>query len=96
MTLCMAMAESLGPEVFEQQSRALQNRPDQCDTLRNIQVPTLLLCGEQDGLCPPERHQMMRDLIANAELQIIAGAGHLPTLEQPEQTNAAIQTWLEQ
>ena len=96
LDLCMAMAESLGPEVFEQQSRALQNRPDQCDTLRDIQVPTLVLCGEQDGLCPPERHQMMRDLIANAELQIIAGAGHLPTLEQPEQTNAAIQTWLEQ
>jgi pimeloyl-ACP methyl ester carboxylesterase len=37
----------------------------------------------------------MAALIPNAQLEIIEGAGHLPTLEQPELTNAALVRWLE-
>ena len=37
----------------------------------------------------------MAELISDAQLEIIQGAGHLPTLEQPEVTNAAITRWLE-
>lgn len=94
LDLCMAMAERLGPEVFVRQSRALQHRPDQQDTLRRITVPTLVLCGADDALCPPARHELMRDLIPGAALRVINGAGHLPTLEQPEQTNEALAEWL--
>lgn len=94
LDLCMAMADALGPEVFVQQSRALATRPDQCDALRCVTVPTLVLCGAQDTLCPPERHELMRDLIPTAELRIIEGAGHLPTLERPDETTAALQSWL--
>ena len=94
LDLCMDMAESLGTEVFVSQSRALQQRPDQCETLRHLKLPTLIVCGEHDTLCPLSRHEMMRDLIAGAELSLIPGAGHLPTLEQPERTNAALAAWL--
>jgi pimeloyl-ACP methyl ester carboxylesterase len=94
LDLCMAMAESLGPAVFEDQSNALQNRPDQRNTLSTVRVPTLILCGEDDRLCPLERHQLMHDLIPDSHLDVIPGAGHLPTLEQPERTNAALKSWL--
>ena len=94
LDLCMAMAEALGVDAFTNQSRALQRRPDQCDTLRTVQVPTLILCGAQDTLCPLERHEMMRDLISGARLAVIPGAGHLPTLEQPELTNKELNLWL--
>ncbi len=94
LDLCMAMAEDLGEKVFEEQSRALQQRPDQCDTLRGIKVPALILCGEEDQLCPVERHEMMRDLIPDARLAVIPDAGHLPTLEQPEHTNRVLGKWL--
>ncbi len=94
LDLCMAMAESLGPEVFATQSRALARRRDQCDTLRAVTVPTLILCGEDDALCPVERHELMRDLIPRASLSIIEGAGHLPTLEQPQATTQALAAWL--
>ncbi|MEZ5535617.1 MAG: alpha/beta fold hydrolase [Thiolinea sp.] len=93
---CMAMAESLGPEVFIRQSLALMNRPDQQDTLRKVEIPTLILCGENDSLCPLERHELMQQLIANSQLTLIPGAGHLPTLEQPELTNEALMQWLKQ
>ncbi|MGR3502951.1 alpha/beta fold hydrolase [Pseudaestuariivita sp.] len=92
---CMAMAEALGPEVFVRQSRALQARPDQQVSLKAVRVPTLVLCGEDDGLCPLHRHTLMRDLIPGAVLEVIAGAGHLPTLEQPEKTTQALERWLQ-
>jgi pimeloyl-ACP methyl ester carboxylesterase len=46
-------------------------------------------------LCPVSRHELMAKLIPDARLEIIEGAGHLPTLEQPELTNAALARWLE-
>ena len=94
LDLCMDMAEALGPQVFIEQSIALKTRPDQCETLKKIQVPTLIACGEYDSLCPLERHQLMHELVAESRLCVISGAGHLPTLEQPELTNHEIREWL--
>lgn len=96
LDLCMEMAEALGPEVFVAQSLALQSRPDQRATLRAVRVPSLVLCGAEDTVCPPERHEMMRDLIPGACLRVIPGAGHLPVLEQPKATNEALFAWLSQ
>ena len=95
LDMCMTMALDLGPDVFERQSRALQHRPDQRDTLASVNVPTLILMGRQDRLCPVERHELMHRLIAGSTFKIIEGAGHLPTLEQPEAVNAAFKTWLD-
>lgn len=95
LDLCLTMALDLGPEVFINQSLALRDRPDQCDTLRQFDGPALVLCGREDKLCPIERHEMMHDLLPSSRLQIVDGAGHLPTLEQPEITTAALIRWLE-
>ncbi|MEH6835550.1 MULTISPECIES: alpha/beta fold hydrolase [Falsihalocynthiibacter] len=95
LNICMDMAKALGPEVFVRQSRALQSRPDQQDTLRHITVPTLALCGRFDTLCPVQRHELICALVPNATLTVIEGAGHLPTLEQPDLTNATLTRWLE-
>ena len=94
LKLCMDMAMDLGPAVFETQSLALQSRPDQTQTLRTLACPTLVLCGEADTLCPVSRHEWMRDQIPNATLCVVAQAGHLPTLEQPDATNLALDRWL--
>ena len=90
----MAMAIAMGPLVFEQQSRALQTRPDQQATLSKYRGPSLVLCGRHDALCPVRRHELMATLLPNAELRVIEGAGHLPTLETPEAVNAAMRDWL--
>lgn len=96
LDLCMAMAETLGEAVFLNQSRALQTRPDQQDVLRTVKVPTLILGGEDDVLCPVHRHELMHDLIPGSTLAVIKNAGHLPTLEQPDTTNEALAKWLNQ
>ncbi|WP_306152371.1 alpha/beta fold hydrolase [Roseovarius sp. MMSF_3281] len=89
-----AMAADLGQEAIIRQIRALQRRRDYQAALRRCKVPALVLCGEQDGLTPVKRHSFMADLIPYAQLQVIEGAGHLPTLEAPDLTTRALQAWL--
>lgn len=95
LDLCMDMTESLGADVFVRQSRALQRRPDQQEMLKGVDVPALVLCGEDDKPCPVERHELMHSLIPNSTLVIVEKAGHLSTLEQPEAVTNALIAWLE-
>jgi len=94
LNVVMAMAKALGPEIFIRQSRALMRRPDQQDTLRNAQCPVLILCGSHDTVCPVARHEYMAEITPGSTLEIIEDAGHLPTLEKPEETTAALDRWL--
>ncbi len=96
LQLVMEMARVLGPEVFIRQSRALQRRKDQQATLRKCRVPALVLCGAHDALCPVKRHEFMAELIPYARLCVLENAGHLPTLEQPDETTAALRAWMSQ
>ena len=94
LDLVMDMALALGPDVFVRQSRALQRRPDFSTTLKSVRVPTLILCGRHDQLCPVSRHELMAAMIPGADLVVIDGAGHLPTLETPAEVTAALERWL--
>lgn len=94
LDLVMDMADALGPDVFVRQSRALQRRRDQQSTLRKCKVPTLVLCGRHDALCPVKRHEFMSELIPYATLRILEDSGHLPTLEQPSETTEALRDWM--
>ena len=88
------MATTLGPQVFVEQSQALRDRADYSDALSHYCGPSLVLCGAEDSLCPPERHHEIFNLLPNVDLRIIADAGHISTLEQPQAVNQAISQWL--
>ena len=92
--LCLSMANDLGKEVFINQSKALATRKDYTPTLKNIKVPSLIICGEYDRLCPIKVHREMESLIDNSTLEIIPDAAHLPTLEQPAYLNKILTKWL--
>jgi pimeloyl-ACP methyl ester carboxylesterase len=94
LSICMDMALNLGPDVFINQSRALQSRLDQQNTIQSIKIPVLIMCGSEDKLCPVERHEMMHNMISDSDLKIINNAGHMPTLEQPRETTEVIKEWL--
>ena len=94
LNVCMDMALTLGSDVFTNQSRALQSRADQQNTIQSINIPVLIMCGSEDKLCTVERHEMMHNMISDSELKIINNAGHMPTLEQPEETTEVINEWL--
>jgi pimeloyl-ACP methyl ester carboxylesterase len=92
--LCLSMATDLGKEIFINQSKALATRKDYKSTLKNIKVPSLIICGEHDRICPIKVHIEMESLIENSTLEIIPDAAHLPTLEQPSYLNKIIGKWL--
>jgi hypothetical protein len=52
--------------------------------LGSIQIPALVLVGEEDAASPPEVAREMSEAIPNARLQVLAGAGHFAHAEQPE------------
>lgn len=90
------MANDLGPDAFVAQTRALQRRRDQQPTLRKIRQPALVICGAEEVIYSVKRHQFMADLIPYADLKVIEGAGHFPTLEQPQIITDTLRTWLEE
>ena len=94
--LCLKMAITLGEAVFERQSLALRDRPDQQKSLRSYGGPALVLTGADDRLCPLDRHELIHRLMPQSKLVIIDGAGHLPPLERPDETTSAIIRWLEE
>jgi pimeloyl-ACP methyl ester carboxylesterase len=88
------MAETLGEADFLRQSRALQRRPDQQKTLRRAALPALVIAGAEDTLVPLRRQEFVAGLMPFAKLAVIAGAGHLPPLEQPAAVTEALDTFL--
>jgi pimeloyl-ACP methyl ester carboxylesterase len=90
----MAMAETIGRDRFIRHQEAIMARPDSRPDLPNYKLPVLVLCGRHDALTPVEVHEEMARLIPNAELVIIEESGHLPPMETPDQTAAALRNWL--
>ena len=87
LELCLKMAKELGKEIFINQSKALAARKNYKEILKKIKVPSLIICGRYDQLCPIEVHREMESLIKYSTLEIIPDAAHLPTLEQPSYLN---------
>jgi|SRR5687768_15765426 len=67
---------------------------DQRDAAAAINVPALVLCGEEDRVTPPALSQALAELVPGAELEIIAGAGHLSNAEQPVAFNLTLDRFL--
>jgi len=83
------------PEGIAATARALADRPDSTATLRHIDLPTLLVFGADDEITPPAVGRQMQASIAGARLEVIAGAGHLPPVERPEEFAAVLASFLE-
>lgn len=89
-----SMATGLGKEVFARQQRAIMSRPDSRATLADITCPTLVICGEDDLITPPELAAEIVDGIKHAKLALIAQCGHLSTLDQPEEVSRLLVEWI--
>jgi pimeloyl-ACP methyl ester carboxylesterase len=63
---------------------------DTTDLLPDIGVPTLVLWGDDDRRSLMNIAEQLRDAIPNAELAVIANAGHVSNMEQPEEFNAQV------
>lgn len=88
------MSARTGLAAFASQSEIAIHRADSRPRLGVIAMPTLVLCGEDDRLCPVEVHREMADAIVGADLVVVPRSGHFALLEQPEAVAAALTAWL--
>ena len=88
------MAADTGADTFLRQQRALMGRIDSRPSLADITVPTLLIWGDQDGITSQAQQDEMLAAIPGATLEVVAGAGHLVTLEAPEAVNGLLAAFL--
>jgi len=74
--------------------RGMALRPDSTETLRALRVPALVIAGAEDKIVDLSVAREMAGLIPHASLVVIEHAGHMPMVEQPDQTTEALATWL--
>ena len=70
------------PEGYAQSCAALAEA--QSAALERIDVPTLLVTGDQDGVAPVVNVRAMQERIAGSRLVVLEGCGHWTTFEQPQ------------
>ena len=67
---------------------------DQADVLDRLDMPTQLIFGSEDQLTPPSIGLDMAEVLPNADLAVLAGAGHLSNLEAPNAFNQVLMKFL--
>ena len=73
---------------------AMKNRPDSSAELAAIDVPTLVIVGENDAVTPPDAARKLHENIGGSRLVVIPEAGHLSNLEAPEAFTGALAEFL--
>jgi pimeloyl-ACP methyl ester carboxylesterase len=69
---------------------ALIERPDSRPTLSTVDVPTLIVVGDEDAITPPKESRIMQALIPGSRLEILQQAGHLSNVERPAAFNTVL------
>jgi 3-oxoadipate enol-lactonase len=91
----LRMMRKMSPQDVAQVQRGMAGRPDSVDTLKTINVPTLLVTGDEDILTGVNEAELMRQHISGSQLRVIPKAGHYSPWEQPEEAGKLLRQFLE-
>jgi 3-oxoadipate enol-lactonase len=91
----LRMMRKMSPEGVAQVQRGMAARPDSIDTLKTINVPTLLVTGDEDILTGVNEAELMRQHISNSEMRVIPKAGHYSPWEQPQEAGKLLRQFLD-
>jgi 3-oxoadipate enol-lactonase len=91
----LRMMRKMSPEDVAMVQRGMAERPDSVPTLKTVNVPTLLITGEEDVLTGPPEAELMRQNIAGSQMKIIPHAGHYSPWEQPQQVGLLLRQFLD-
>ncbi|MGH7663510.1 MAG: alpha/beta fold hydrolase [Gemmatimonadaceae bacterium] len=89
-----AMLETATVEGIVGALEAMIARPDSTATLQTIDVPALIIVGDEDVLTPVAHAREMHRLIAGSRLEILSGAGHLSNFERAAAFNHVVSEFL--
>lgn len=83
------------PQGINAVQRGMAERPDSVPTLPTINVPTLILAGDEDVLSPVADAELMRRNIPGSQLRIVPRAGHYAVWEQSEEVGKILRQFLD-
>jgi pimeloyl-ACP methyl ester carboxylesterase len=89
------MLRKMSPEDVAQVQRGMAARPDSVETLKIINVPTLLITGDEDVLTGINEAQFMQQHLNGSQLRVIPRAGHYAPWEQPEGVGTLLRQFLD-
>jgi pimeloyl-ACP methyl ester carboxylesterase len=89
------MMRKMSPQDISLVQRGMAERPDSVGDLKTINVPTLIVMGEEDGLSTAADGELMRQSIAGSQLKMIPKAGHYSPWEQPELAGKILRQFLD-
>jgi pimeloyl-ACP methyl ester carboxylesterase len=89
-----SMMANSPPEGVAAAQRGMAARPDVTGWLGEIDLPTLVVCGEDDGISPPEEMHEIAAAMPRATFVCLAEAGHMSPLENPDDFNDALREFL--
>jgi len=91
----LRMMRKMSPAGVAQVQRGMAERPDSVSTLRMIDVPALIVTGEEDLLTGIDEAQLMQQNISRSELRVIPRAGHYSPWEQPTEAVRILRQFLD-
>ena len=91
----LRMMRKMSTEDVAQVQRGMAERPDSVETLKAINVPTLVVTGDEDILTGLNEAELMRQHIPDSQLRVIPKAGHYSPWEQPEEAGRVLRQFLE-
>ena len=91
----LGMMRKMSPQDVAQVQRGMADRPDSMDTLGTINVPTLIVTGDEDILTGRNEAELMRRHIPHGELRVIPKAGHYSPWEQPGEAGKLLRQFLD-
>jgi pimeloyl-ACP methyl ester carboxylesterase len=89
-----ALLEAAPPSAAAWAQRAMAARPDSLDTLRKVDVPAVVVLGDEDALASRDDAEAMVEALPQGRLVLIPGAGHLSAVEAPGPFSTAVRELL--
>lgn len=91
----LRMMRTMSPEDVAMVQRGMAERQDSVETLKTINVPTMLVTGDEDILTGVAEAELMRQNISGSQIKVIAKAGHYSPWEQPEEVGKLLRQFLD-
>jgi len=88
------MAKKMSPADIAAVQRGMADRPDSIPALATINVPTMIIAGEDDSI-PLSELELMHHRISGSQLRVIANAGHYAAMERPEEFGRLLREFLD-
>jgi pimeloyl-ACP methyl ester carboxylesterase len=87
------MAHAVGPDGFLRQLDVQVSRRGHLDDAPDVSVPTIVVSGSDDEVCPTEIQAELAGAIPGARHVTIDGAGHMAPLDHPADVARALAAW---